>query len=158
MPDSVVDGSGDGAVKRGLRSTVGRESTTFGFSILVTVNFGLLHTMEGSPGVSRIFLFAIGAVLSFTLLEGVLSRGFRKPMPQHRTHVQALGTSMNVISVVAGLGSAWLVAKWSDHLIVWALAPFLAALVYLICESVETAVGERILRVTEDPHADEVEP
>jgi hypothetical protein len=147
-----------GAVRRGLRSTVGRESTTFGFSILVTVNFGLLHTMEGSPDVARIFLFAVGAVLSFTTLEGLLSHGFRKPMPQHRTHVQALGTSMNVVSVVAGLGAAWLLAEWMSHAAVWAVAPFAAATVYLICESLETAIGERLLRATEDPNADEVSP
>ena len=75
----------DRPVLRGFRSTVGRESTTFGFSILVTVTFGLLQTLHGSPDVARIFLFAVGAVMSFTLLEGMLSKGFRTPMPQHHT-------------------------------------------------------------------------
>ncbi|MEV0881553.1 hypothetical protein AB0I85_27405 [Micromonospora echinofusca] len=156
MSTSEAGGPTDGPVKRGLRSTVGRESTTFGFSILVTVNFGLLNAMEGSPGVFHIFLFAIGAVLSFTLLEGLLSRGFRKPMPQHHTHVQAVGTSMNLLSVVGGLGCAWLAATWIAHPAVWAVAPFLAAVVYLVFESLETALGERLLKATEDPEADDV--
>ncbi|RLK23896.1 hypothetical protein DER29_1782 [Micromonospora sp. M71_S20] len=112
--------------------------------------------MEGSPGVFHIFLFAIGAVLSFTLLEGLLSRGFRKPMPQHHTHVQAVGTSMNLLSVVGGLGCAWLAATWIAHPAVWAVAPFLAAVVYLVFESLETALGERLLKATEDPEADDV--
>jgi hypothetical protein len=158
VPEDNVDSRPGGAVRRGLRSTVGRESTTFGFSILVTVNFGLLNAMEGSPDVPRVFLFAVGAVLSFTTLEGLLSHGFRKPMPQHRTHVQALGTSMNLLSVVGGLGAAWLLAGWMSHAAVWVVAPFAAATVYLIFESLETAVGERLLRATEDPDADEVTP
>jgi hypothetical protein len=90
---------------RSMRSTVGRESTTFGFSILVTVTFGMLQRTQGSPTVTEIFLYAIGAVLSFSTLQAVLSRGFRRPMPQHHTQVLALGTALNIVSVLGGLAS-----------------------------------------------------
>jgi membrane-bound metal-dependent hydrolase YbcI (DUF457 family) len=146
------------ALVRGLRSTVGRESTTFGFSILVTVTFGLLQTVQGSPDVARVFLFATGAVMSFTLLEAVMSRGFRRPMPQHGTHVQAVGTSLNLLSVLAGLGSAWLLAAVVSHVSVWALAPFLAGLVYLFMESVETTFAERLLVSRGEHGARDVSP
>lgn len=63
-----------GTVVRGMRSTVGRESTTFGLSILATAMFGLLQVVQGSLDTARIFLSTAGAVLSFTLLEGALSR------------------------------------------------------------------------------------
>jgi hypothetical protein len=152
------DGRAGGAVVRGLRSTVGRESTTFGFSILVTVTFGLLQATEGSPDVPRIFLFAFGASMSFTLLEGALSRGFRRSMPQHRTRVLALGTSLNVVSVLVGLAAGWLVGAATSHPAVWAAAPFLAGVVYLVVESLETALGERLAAATGDTHADEVDP
>ena len=158
MTDNSDDGRNDQVVVRGLRSTVGRESTTFGFSILVTVNFGLLQVMEGTPDVGRIFLFAIGAVLSFTLLEAVLSRGFRRPMPQHRTHVQAAGTSLNILSVLGGLGTAWLIGTVMSHAAVWVVAPFFAALVYLVLESLEIALGERLLSRAGVPNADDVSP
>lgn len=155
---SDEEGRRPGVVGRGLRSTVGRESTTFGFSILVTAAFGLLQTSEGSPDVARVFLFAVGAVLSFTLLEAVLSRGFRSPMPQHDTRVQAVGTSMNVVSVVGGLGASWVVAATMSQAIVWGLAPFVAATVYLVLESLETAFGERLAARSGDPDADDVTP
>jgi hypothetical protein len=156
--DDDADGRSPSAVVRGLRSTVGRESTTFGFSILVTVTFGLLQTTEGSPDVARIFLFAIGAAMSFTLLEGVLSRGFRRSMPQHRTRVQAVGTGLNVVSVVGGLAVAWAVGAATGHVAVWAVAPFLAGVVYLVLESLETAVGERLLAASGDRSAEDVDP
>lgn len=144
-----------GVVVRGLRSTVGRESTTFGFSILVTVTFGLMQALEGSPDVPRIFLFAVGAVLSFTLMEGVLSQGFRRPMPQHHTQVQALGTALNMLSVLAGLGAAWLLGTVTSHALVWGAAPFAAAAVYLVMESLETALAERLLADGGDRQAEE---
>jgi MFS family permease len=157
MTDSEADGRSDGVVKRGLRSTVGRESTTFGFSILVTVTFGLLQTTHGPPDVPRVFMFAVGAAMSFTLLEAILSEGFRTSMPQHRTRVQAVGTSMNVLSVLAGLAAAWLVGAAISHPAAWALAPFLAGVVYLLLESAETALGERLAARSGDEQA-EVEP
>jgi hypothetical protein len=156
--DDAAEGRGESATIRGLKSTVGRESTTFGFSILVTVTFGLLQATEGSPDVARIFGFAVGAAMSFTLLEGLLSRGFRGSMPQHRTRVQAVGTSLNVVSVVGGLGAAWLVGAATSHPAAWAVGPFLAGVVYLLLESLETALGERLLAAAGDRRAPEVEP
>ncbi|MEE6295354.1 hypothetical protein [Georgenia wangjunii] len=156
--DGSDDGRSDQTVVRGLRSTVGRESTTFGFSILATANFGVLQVMHGTPDIARVFLFATGAVLSFTLLEAVLSRGFRKPMPQHDTRVQAAGTSLNLLSVLGGLGITWLIGTLFSHAAVWAVAPFLGTLVYLLFESLETALGERLLARAGVPDADEVSP
>ncbi|WP_432573176.1 hypothetical protein [Kineococcus sp. SYSU DK005] len=149
------DGKG-GTLVRGMRSTVGRESTTFGFSILITVTFGLLQSLQGSPDVLRIVLYAVGAVMSFTLLEAVLSRGFRAPMPQHRTRTLALGTSLNVLSVLAGLAGAYLLARWGPHVLVWPAAPFAAGVLYLLVESVETALSEKVLARRGDRDAQEV--
>lgn len=153
LPDTIA-----GAVRRGLRSTVGRESTTFGFSILVTVTFGILQASEGTPDAGRVFLYAVGAALSFALLEAVLSGGYRRPMPQHRTRVQAVGSSMNVVSVLGGLGAGWLVGVLIAHAMVWLVAPFLAATVYLLLESLETALAERLLLRAGDDSAREVSP
>jgi hypothetical protein len=49
-------------VDRAMRSAVGRESTTFGFSIMVTVGFGVLQSRQGTPTIGDLFLYAIGAV------------------------------------------------------------------------------------------------
>ena len=164
MGEDVTRQDGDGlpgrwsVVLRGMRSTVGRESTTFGFSVLVTAVFGLLATTEGSPDVLRVFLYAVGACASFTALEGLLSRGFRAPMPQHRTRVQAVGTSLNLLSVVGGLAAGWAVAAAMTHAAVWVLSPFVAAVVYLLLESLETALGEHLAARSGDPAARDVTP
>ncbi len=141
---------------RAMRSTVGRESTTFGFSILVTVTFGMLSAVQGAPKVPETFAFSVGAVLSFTLLEGLLSRGFRRPMPQHATQTLTLGTSLNVLSVVGGLATGWLIAEVADGVVAWAGAPLFAGFVYLLSESVEEAIAERILVRSGDDDAAKV--
>lgn len=65
---------------------------------------------------------------------------------------------MNLLSLVGGLGTAWLLAMWMSHAVVWAVAPFAAATVYLIFESPETTIGERLLKATEDADAADVAP
>jgi hypothetical protein len=153
--DEDADSMGS-TVVRGLRSTVGRESTTFGFSILVTVTFGVCQMTQGAPDLPRIFLYAVGAVMSFTVLEGMLSSGFRRPMPQHPSQTMALGTSMNVLSVLAGLGAATLLSASFSHLVMWGLAPFIAGVGYLLVESLEDALAERILVSSGDTEAQDV--
>lgn len=149
-------GVSDHALVRGLRSTAGRETTTFGFSILVTVTFGLLHVTNGPPDTLRVFLYAVGAVLSFTVLNGLLSRGFRAHMPQHDSEILVAATSMNMLSVVAGLGAAWVLADNVSGAPVWAIAPFLAGIVYLLTESVEETIAEQVLKRYGDRGAERV--
>ena len=139
---------------RALRSTVGRESTTFGFSILVTVTFGLMQNLHGAPEMGEIFAYAAGAVLSFTILEGLLSGGFMRAMPQHPTQTLALGTSMNIFSVGLAMSAGWLVGTLLTGLLAWFLAPLAATTMYLLLESVEAAIAERILLAKGDPEAD----
>ncbi|MGQ1797366.1 hypothetical protein ACT4S5_09545 [Kocuria oceani] len=143
---------------RAMRSTIGRESTTFGFSILVTAAFGVLQTLHGTPVMAEIFLYATGAVLSFTLLEGLLSRGFLHPMPQHHTGIQAMGTSLNILSVGLALAIALLIGTLVTNMAAWFFAPFIGSIVYLVLESAEIALAEHILRARGDAQADEVTP
>jgi hypothetical protein len=154
-PAQSTTGSGN-PLLRSLRSAVGRESTTFGFSILVTVTFGILQSTLGSPKPPQIFVYAVGAVMSFTVLEGVLSRGFREPMPQHATQTLTLGTSLNVVSVIGALGTAWGFAEITSGLVAWGGAPLLAGLTYLLLEGLEETLAERLLVRWGDSDAQEV--
>jgi len=142
---------------RALRSAVGREATTFGFSILVTVCFGVMQSQQGKPSTGDLFLYAIGAVLSFTVLEAGLSRGFRRPMPQHRSEVVAVGTAFNVASVTGGVGTALGVAAAIGPDIAWLVAPFAAGVAYLLLEGLEVLLAERMLRRGGDRRAREME-
>jgi len=112
---------------------------------MVTVAFGVTQSEHGSPGAFHLFLYAFGAVMSFAVLEGLLSGGFRREMPQHRTRVVAFGTGLNLLSVLAAIAAALAVASVVHAGAAWALTPFCAGVVYLTLESLEVALGERVL-------------
>ena len=78
-----------------------------------------MQSSEGPPTTAQVFLYAVGAVLSFTVLQGLLSRGSRRPMPQHATQTMTLGTSLNLLSVVAGLAAAWGFVQLTSGPVAW---------------------------------------
>ncbi len=94
--------------------------------------------------------------MSFTVLQALLSRGFRRPMPQHATQTLTLGTSLNVLSVVAALGAAWGWLEVTSGSVAWAGSPLVAGVVYLLLESLEEAVAERVLVSSGDADAAQV--
>lgn len=149
VPGNLVD--------RGFRSTVGRESTTFGFSILVTVTYGVVQGARGAPDTVDLMLYATGAVMSFTILELGFSRGLRETMPQHATRVIARGTALNLLSVLGGLVAALLASRLIGSDLAWPLSPFVAGIVYLALESFEIMLAEAYSRRRGEPDADRMQ-
>lgn len=142
---------------RAFRSTVGRESTTFGFSILVTVTYGVVQGARGSPDTLDLMLYATGAVMSFTILELAFSRGLRETMPQHATRVVARGTAANLLSVLGGVLGALLTSDLIGSDAAWPVSPFVAGIVYLALESLEIMAAEAYSRWRGEPDADQMQ-
>ncbi len=142
---------------RAFRSTVGRESTTFGFSILVTVTYGVVQGARGTPDTLDLILYATGAVMSFTVLEVVVSRALREKMPQHSTRVIARGTALNMLSVLGAVVAALLASRLIGSDVAWAVCPFVAGIVYLALESFEIMLAEAYSRRRGDSDADQMQ-
>lgn len=136
QPTNILD--------RAARSTIREESTAFGFSIMITTTFAAVQRQHGSPGAVDLMLFALAAVAAFTVLEGLASRGFRKPLPSHESTVATLGTAMNFVSV----GLAALVALAVSDLVTsdaaWPIAAAAAVTAYLFAETVEIVIAETL--------------
>lgn len=77
-------------------------------------------------------------------------------MPQHATQTLTLGTSLNVLSVVAALAAAWGFAHVTGGLLAWAGAPLIAGVTYLLLEALEETAAERILVNAGDGNAAKV--
>ena len=56
------------------------------------------------------------------------------------------------------LAAALLIGTVLTSTAAWLLAPFIASIIYLVLESLEIALAERILRAKGDTHADDVTP
>ncbi len=133
----------------GLRTAVRQNSTAYGFSIMVTASFGVLAAFDPHLRVWECFLFAVGAAAGFPLVLVAATKGFReRTFDADRPEVLVVAALLNVSSVLAGVGTAALVA-WpgSGGWYAWLFAPVAGSVVYLLVNGFEYTVAEQ----EEDP-------
>lgn len=138
-------------------STVGN-STAFGFSITITASFGAVQAVVGNPTIVELLLFAIAAAVVVAALEGAVTRGFRVRVGTVPPEVAMLGTAQNVVSITLGIGAAAGIAALVPSGVAWPAAGGLSVLVFLLAESGETFVAQRVQKHRGDPDAEEEEP
>lgn len=132
------------AYLQGLEAAVGGNAQAFGFSILITVTFGVVSAHEPTPSNVDLLAFAVSGVLAFSLLNltvAVLLRGHR--IQEQPSRVLLLATATDVLAVGAGVLTAVAAVRLTGGAASWLLAPFLAGLTYVVVQSVELAVGLR---------------
>lgn len=137
-----------------LSTSVRANGTAFGFSISITVSFGVLQRLDGQPTLFELLLFGLAAALAVGLLEGAVTRGFRRRVGVAPPEVSMLGTALNVISVAAGVGAAMLTGTVLGGVAAWGVAGFASAFTYVIAESMEVLFGIWVQRERGDPDAD----
>ena len=135
---------GQGPVDRAIGTSVRGNSTAFGFSIMITVSFGMLAHLRGSPSVLEMLLFGIAAALAVAVLEAAVSRGFRAELEQVSQRVDMLGTAMNFISVAAAVGVATAAGELVGGVAAWPIGALAATSVYVLTESAEIFIAQLI--------------
>ncbi|GAA4941753.1 hypothetical protein GCM10023224_24870 [Streptomonospora halophila] len=134
-----------GLYLRELRLALRNNSGAYGYSVMITGTLAVLTAVNRSPQVGQVFLFLLGAVLSFAAVEVLATRVFTKPMNEDEaTKVIALGSSLNFASIAVAVGAAALVALVLPSTLSWTAGGFVASLVYLLTAAVEMAVARRI--------------
>ena len=128
---------------RGLSTSAGGNSQAFGFSITITVTYGIASS-EGTPTTPELLAFAMAAVAAFSLVNVVVARLLHdEEAGTGSSRVVMLATATDFFAVGAGicaaLGARALLGGWA----VWVGAPLLAGLAYVIVQSVELTVGQR---------------
>lgn len=127
---------------QGLNASVHGNAQAFGFSITVTVSFGVVSVLQPAPGVLDLFLFAMAGVLAFSLLNVLVVLALRsgdRTRPGYRAVL--LGTATDFLAVGAAVGSAIAIGKLAHGTLAWVLTPLVAGTVYVLVQSVELAVG-----------------
>jgi hypothetical protein len=126
---------------RGLGASTRQNALAYGYSLALTGTFGILAITDRSPHVVDVFLFGIGAALTFTIANTALTRGFTVRVEDEPPIVLALGTSFGFLSISGALGAAtligWGLAGWPG----WFLGGFAASAVYLLLSGLELVVG-----------------
>jgi hypothetical protein len=143
-----VRGGGEGGavdhLVRGLASSTRHNALAYGYSLATTGSFGVLAALDHPPDVLDVFLFGIGAALTFTLATVGVTHGFKVRREEEPPVVQALGASFGVASVSGGIGLAALVGWAASGWIAWLVGPFAASGVYLLLTALEFVLARWI--------------
>ena len=77
---------------------------------MITASFGAVQYERGQPTYTDLLLYGMGAVVAFTALEALVSRGFRVPLMGGSDQVVTLGTALAFVSVALAITTALAVA------------------------------------------------
>ena len=129
----------------GLKVAASGNAQAFGFSILITVSYGIAARSVQTPSVGEQIAFALSAVAAFSLLNvavAVLARAESSNLGSKR--VLLVATATDFIAVGAGLGVAIAIQSAISGLFAWILIPFCAGLTYMLVQAVELALGREV--------------
>lgn len=134
-----------GLYTREIRMSLRNNSGAFGYSVMITCTLAMLTAQLASPGPLQILLFALGAVVSFLVVEAVATNLFRQSHggDEHGA-VVALGSSISVFSVGAALGVAAAAGALLHASVGWLVGSFAASLTYLAVNALEMVFARRV--------------
>ncbi|WP_245901157.1 hypothetical protein [Prauserella shujinwangii] len=130
---------------REIRLSLRNNSGAYGFSVLITCALAMLNSQLGMPATAHIFLFVVGAVVSFLAVEALATRGFRRSLGgDEQTKVVALGSSFSVVSISLGVGATALCGLFLPVAPAWFAGSFAASTTYLLLNGLEMTVARHI--------------
>jgi len=109
---------------------------------MITASFGAVQYERGQPGYTDLLLYGMGAVVAFTAMEGLATRGFRVPLTGGSDQVITLGTALAFVSVALAITTALAVAAALRGGVAWFGGSLAASLVFLLIESLELVLAE----------------
>ena len=135
-----------GTYRGALQATMRNTAAAYGYTLSTAATIGVLTETEGKPDAGRLFLFAIGGVTAFVLLE-VLLAALRTPAaPQPPEQAFPFAGALNAASVCAALGMATLVAHFVRSPLGWFLAQMSTTAIYMLLVAVEVTIAAAVLR------------
>jgi hypothetical protein len=128
-----------------LQVTLRNTAAAYGYTLSTAATLSLLTEMSGKSDAQRLFLFAVGGILAFALLEGFLAALGPSAAEPPEQAVPFAG-ALNAASVAAALGMAILVAHFVRSSLAWFLAPLGTTAIYMLVVAAQVtavAAGQR---------------
>ena len=126
----------------GVKTSVLNNVVAYGYSVTITGAFGILNTTAGTPSVSGVLAFAVGAVLAFSVVEALVYIGFRHELVEEPIEVVVLGSTFSLVSIGLALGVTIVVGWLLNGVVAWLVGAFLATIIYISFLALEMSVAE----------------
>jgi hypothetical protein len=128
---------------RGVGESTRHNSLAYGYSLALTGAFGVLNLLDRTT-VLNIVLFGVGASLTFSIANPLVTRGFTTRVEGEPPIVLSLGTSLGfasvTLSILAAATAGWLFGDW----FAWLVGAFAASAVYLVLSAVQFVAARAI--------------
>lgn len=125
---------------RGLRTSISGNAMAYGYSVSITVALAATTTLVERPGVLDLFLFLVGAAVSFAAVELAATWTLRDVRPEPE-EIAEIGSILSIFSIGLAFGAAVLVGSFVKTWLAWPLASFAATLVYVLTRGIEISVS-----------------
>jgi hypothetical protein len=121
-------------------------AAAYGYALTIATTTQVLASTHGSPGMLDLWLFLLGGVGAFAVLEAVLQL-LPKGAGVEVDHAFPLAGVLNVVATSGGFGTGALAAHLLGGAVAWPVAAFAATTAYLAVASAQAAlIGARVSR------------
>lgn len=132
---------------RGVRTALRNNASAYGFSITVTVSYGLLSGAQSTISAAETIAFGLGAAVAFVLVGAVfVAATSRGSLPESRQALTISG-GVDMLSVCASIAAAFGLSQlpgfWA-----WPLAGAGAVACYLLVGGLDVLIARALARRT----------
>jgi hypothetical protein len=121
-----------------LRLTLRQTAAAYGYALSISTTSALLTSVHGSPGTGDLFLFVVGGLSAFALLDAVLETiGHGDQLRPDQAFPFA--GALNIVAIGGALGASVGVAHAIGSDLAWLLAPLAATAVYMTLVAAQVA-------------------
>jgi len=125
-----------------LAGTLRATAAAYGYTLTVATSISELTAVRGSPSVGDLFLFAVGGLAAFAVLEGILGASPGQAVSPPSSDLPLAG-ALNLFAVAAALGTATELARTISSPLSWGVASLAATTVYLLGVALQVTLVER---------------
>jgi len=129
-----------------LRVTMRNTAAAYGYTLSTSATLSLLTEMTGKPDAWKLFLFAIGGVIAFVVLEVILAALSAPAQQQRLEHAIPFAGALNAVSVCAALGMAVLIVHLVRSSLAWFIAQMGTTAIYMLIVAAELTVAAAVQR------------
>ncbi|HET9185056.1 MAG TPA: hypothetical protein VFN82_02840 [Solirubrobacterales bacterium] len=130
-----------------LKATLRQTAAAYGYALTIASTSALLVSTQSVPSAGDVFLFALGGLAAFALLDAILELSRAGRQGEASDVAFPFAGALNFFSVFTALGAVDALVHAVTAGIVWLVAPALATAVYLAIVAVQVSVAERIRRI-----------
>ena len=121
-----------------LGTIISASAAPYGYTVSLWSSGALLIHFRGAPDPGEVFLFAMGALVGFTVVGLSAAPALRMGPTTASLSERALSGALHWFSVGAATGAVALIAQIPGA-VAWPLGAFAATTLYLFCSSLELA-------------------